>query len=99
MPVFGKVAAHSARQTACPYCGTTMNGRDKHPRAPTRDHVQAKSVGGSRAPENFVMVCRLCNGHKGRMTLEEFHAWLDQRGDKRARHVAAFIDLWNAKRS
>lgn len=72
----------------CPYCARLMDGR--RPTAstsPTRDHVIPQCLGGTRV----VLVCRRCNLDKASTPIATWLVLLERRGDKRAPHVAAFI--------
>lgn len=60
-------------------------------RAPTREHIRAKSKGGTLADGNGVIACERCNRDKANKHLEGFLLSLLRRGDGRAVHVAAFI--------
>jgi 5-methylcytosine-specific restriction endonuclease McrA len=63
----------------CPYCETPMSGAAHRP---TREHVKARSAGGTL--ETCIIVCSSCNADKNNMTLAEFAHWLYQRSDPRA---------------
>ena len=53
---------------ACFYCGATD-------REMTKDHVIPKAHGGTKARENMVDCCMICNRVKGCMTAEQFIQW------------------------
>jgi hypothetical protein len=56
---------------------------------PTRDHVIPKHlVKGSKVE----IVCLDCNQDKGRLTLLEWSAVLEVRGDPRLEHVRTFME-------
>jgi hypothetical protein len=78
---------------ACPYCGTIMRARRNRPTkllaCPTRDHVIPKHlVKGSRVE----IVCLGCNRDKSHLTLREWAAVLEVRGDPRLEHVRKFMN-------
>jgi len=57
----------------CYYCGKVIYDEIgvKPVVKATRDHIIAKSKGGS-GPKNIVLACSPCNKFKGDLTLEEF---------------------------
>lgn len=57
----------------CWYCGCTAD-----PASLTRDHVFARSCGGSNDMDNIIMVCRRCNSSKGTMDLLQWYAEVRQ---------------------
>lgn len=65
----------------CPYCGKLMMFGT--PRVPTRDHVYPRSLGGTLAESNRLIVCRPCNHDKSNMTLEQFARRLEAKRDER----------------
>lgn len=80
----------------CPYCAKAMTLADgkRGRRAPTRDHVRPRCKGATLASFkdlNRLLVCRTCNHAKGSRSLVEFYAWLRERNDPRAHHVARTI--------
>lgn len=46
-------------------CPTRPDEHYNHPRYPTLDHVQPRSLGGSDDPENLRLACRQCNTLRG----------------------------------
>lgn len=80
----------------CPYCASVMDGVV---RRPTRDHVQARARGGKLDDSNKLVVCHICNQHKGSGTLQQFCESLTACNDPRAKYVRRLIDkrLWNGK--
>ena len=59
--VLNKTAGH------CAYCGCTLNVNNM-----TRDHVVAKSRGGTSELDNLLPACRACNLLKGDDSLDSF---------------------------
>jgi len=88
-PKFNILQAHHGR--ICPYCAKVMVFAFDHPHRPTRDHVLPKIRGGNQKPNNRLIVCALCNTHKGYRTLIEWHRHLDRIHDPRAMFVWAVI--------
>lgn len=61
----------------CYYCFRLMITRSYNSKvAPSRDHVIPLSRGGSNDGDNIVICCRMCNEIKGKLTGEEYTAWL-----------------------
>lgn len=56
-----------AKQYSCFYCGKPLRERQV-----TKDHVIAKSLGGTSHSKNLVDSCKLCNTFKSNMTVEQF---------------------------
>ena len=78
-----------ANGLACPYCGRTLRLNAKRSgQAPTRDHVNPKSLGGGPT----IICCRRCNQHKADQALSEWAATLTRTGDRRASRVRALDD-------
>lgn len=73
----------------CPYCQLAMSTRA---RRPTRDHIFPRSRGGSNLDSNILIVCSMCNGDKGDMTIGEWLGWLQWFSDPRAKIVAVLVD-------
>jgi 5-methylcytosine-specific restriction endonuclease McrA len=63
----------------CPYCDKKIPYREI-----SIDHVEARSRGGSSAPENLVYCDRRCNQAKGNLNGTEFKA------------LMAFLNEWPA---
>ena len=83
----------------CPYCGEAMvdePGARKH--HPSRDHIDPKSRNGANDPSNVLIVCYACNNDKDNLTLVHWYFALEEAGDPRARHVAAFLKSWRPVR-
>ena len=59
--ILNKTAGH------CAYCGCTLNVNNM-----TRDHVVAKSRGGTSELDNLLPACRACNLLKGDDSLDSF---------------------------
>ena len=59
--ILNKTAGH------CAYCGCTLNVNNM-----TRDHVVAKSRGGTSELDNLLPACRACNLLKGDDSLNSF---------------------------
>ncbi len=51
----------------CFYCGKPLKERQV-----TKDHVIAKSLGGTSHSKNLVDSCKLCNTFKSNMKIEQF---------------------------
>lgn len=90
----------SAIGARCPYCQEEMThpdgvGAGAVPRHPTRDHVDPRGKGGANAPANIVVACWTCNNDKDDLTLVQWYFALEEAGDPRARHVAAYLKSWN----
>lgn len=50
------------QQGKCWWCVRLMVTHDpEHPRYATREHLHARSLGGTNAPENLVLACKKCN--------------------------------------
>jgi uncharacterized protein (TIGR02646 family) len=49
----------------CCYCQIRMDGEGQDPDAPTIEHVQPLSMGGSDDWDNLVAACRRCNSDRG----------------------------------
>lgn len=75
----------------CPYCDRDMDTRSWS-MAPSTDHLDPVSRGGSNSPENKLVVCRGCNEAKSGRTLEEFLTHLKDRRDPRAAHVQRVVE-------
>lgn len=60
------------RDPRCNYCRSTISRFGKS----TLDHVVPKSAGGTDAPANLVLCCRLCNSFKGARRIPELMAWV-----------------------
>jgi len=75
----------------CPYCDRPMDTRS-WTLAPSTDHINPTSRGGSDKPANKLVVCRGCNEAKSGRTLAEFQAYLADRRDPRAAHVQRVLD-------
>lgn len=74
----------------CPYCGAEMKERGQ--RRVTFDHVHPKCRGGSGATGNKLVACNLCNADKGALTLPEWLACLEARGEvNRPRRIVAIM--------
>jgi 5-methylcytosine-specific restriction endonuclease McrA len=81
---------HSHRQWraqggCCWYCGANLFPSESraanggiHPRSASRDHIVAKSKGGTRRPRNIVLACIDCNRRKAAREVSEFVALLKQ---------------------
>jgi hypothetical protein len=76
----------------CPYCENPMSG-PMTPRAPTRDHVRPRHLGGKLDETNRLIVCAKCNNDKGGRTLEQFAEWLTATHDRRAAIVWRIVTL------
>ena len=56
----------------CRYCGQLVNWQDRRsPAGGTYDHILPIDQGGDEFPENLVVACRQCNGHKAARTPEQ----------------------------
>lgn len=83
--------AHKGRP--CPWCGNPMRyegGRGQGRHAPTDEHLVPRVRGRGLGPRP--VVCAKCNQDKGQMTLDGFLGVLNARGDKRAKHVARWME-------
>lgn len=76
------------RGKPCPYCGQPMTATGKHRVSP--DHLLARSKGG-RLGLNLLYVGHSCNQDKRAMSLEQFAAMLEAKGDKRAARVRDLV--------
>ena len=79
-----------SRRGPCPYCGNRFARRGE--RMKTIDHVHPTSKGGSPGFENRVACCWRCNNDKMDLGLTKWLALLVERSDRRATHVARFIE-------
>jgi 5-methylcytosine-specific restriction endonuclease McrA len=61
----------------------------------TVDHVFPKSRGGAPGRRNHLFVCSQCNNDKASLTLREFLARLENKGDKRANHVRVVVNKFD----
>ncbi len=70
-------------------------------RAPTRDHVvpRSKKTEWNQIEPRIVVVCYLCNHHKGQYFIEEWLNLLRIRNDARAAYVEQFIAMRNRSAS
>jgi hypothetical protein len=59
--------------------------------APTRDHIQPRSKGGTLAPHNKELACDPCNQDKGSRSLGSWLFRLQKADDRRAVLVAVFL--------
>lgn len=57
----------------CAYCGVKPERLDP-------DHVVPLSRGGSNTPSNLLPACNMCNSNKCAMLLDEWAAWIAERG-------------------
>ena len=64
----------SASMDRCNYCGTAITCESMD-----IDHVLPKSRGGSDELQNLKAACRLCNGTKAALTLEQFRELMRRR--------------------
>jgi 5-methylcytosine-specific restriction endonuclease McrA len=46
------------------------------------DHKQPPNRGGSHSMENWVLACMQCNQEKHNKTVDEYRAWLRERGEE-----------------
>ncbi|MGP5121968.1 HNH endonuclease [Glutamicibacter ardleyensis] len=58
--------AQDRGQTQCPYCGQTLNYKNRRARNGAQvDHVIPHARGGSDHPSNLIVCCAACNASKG----------------------------------
>lgn len=62
-----RLRIYEAAGWACELCDapTRPGEHHNHPRYPTLDHIQPRSLGGSDDPENLRLACRQCNIQRG----------------------------------
>lgn len=72
---------HAEAGGKCTYCRTAITYYAKRHETLEIDHVIPKCVGGTDDDANLVAACRSCNRSKGKMTGDEFRAWLRKRLD------------------
>lgn len=62
-----RLRIYEAAGWACGLCGspTRPDEHHNHPRYPTLDHIQPRSLGGGDEPENLRLACRQCNIQRG----------------------------------
>lgn len=62
-----RLSIYMAAKWSCELCGcpTRPDEDYNHPRYPTLDHIQPRSLGGSDDPENLRLACRQCNTLRG----------------------------------
>lgn len=68
-----QVAALIETTHACPYCGATLNRRNRE-----LDHIHPLSQGGTSTIDNVQIICKNCNRAKGEQDESEFTNWLDR---------------------
>lgn len=71
------------REWPCFYCNKTSDLTDSNKRN-TVDHIKARALGGPDQPDNAVACCPKCNVEKDQKTVEEWFAFLYEKGDPRA---------------
>lgn len=67
----------------CPYCGGPMSGSKFSRKAPTKDHVNPKALGGGPT----ITVCAACNNLKGKMPLEDWLEFIIENRPARVPHI------------
>ncbi len=68
----GNNETHTKRDYKCFYCHKPLKEKQV-----TKDHIIAKSLGGTSHGKNLVDSCKMCNLFKSNMTLDNFKIKLE----------------------